>query len=169
MFGRNKTVRATNQIFGYDQLILEGVNAGDLIEILTKASRLQDQTRRDCNLLFERQNLILKHLGLKHVPANERTVKEDGKLVSIADERKGLVGEILADYASFYGEGFVGSTISGGGDNSPAPVEKKAKPAAKKRKKYTTRVKCTICGKPYKKGGIKLHMAKKHPNGELLK
>ena len=54
-------------------------NFGDLAKILEKASGLQDQNRRDYNMLFERQNLILHHLKLKYVPETE--TKETAKLV----------------------------------------------------------------------------------------
>ena len=76
MFWKTKKVveKYTTDIFGKNVTF---TNFTELAQILEKASALQDQNRRDYNLLFERQNLILDHLKLKYVPET----KEPAKLV----------------------------------------------------------------------------------------
>jgi len=78
MFWKTKKVveKYTTDIFGKNVTF---TNFTELAQILEKASALQDQNRRDYNLLFERQNLILDHLKLKYVPETE--TKEPAKLV----------------------------------------------------------------------------------------
>lgn len=78
--------------------------------------------RRDLNLLFERQNLILDHLKLEHVP--EKDVKEPAKLV----EKK---QSILSIYdALWIGDGTECNTGWGIAAEEPKPKRK-----YKKRKK----------------------------------
>ena len=76
MFWKTKKVveKYTTNIFGKNVTF---TNFTELAQILEKASALQDQNRRDYNLLSERQNLILDHLKLKYVPET----KEPAKLV----------------------------------------------------------------------------------------
>ena len=76
MFWKTKKVveKYTTDIFGKNVTF---TNFTELAQILEKASALQDQNRRDYNLLFERQELILDHLKLKYVPET----KEPSKLV----------------------------------------------------------------------------------------
>jgi len=78
MFWKTKKVveKYTTNIFGKNVTFTDFPG---LAQILEKASALQDQNRRDYNLLFERQNLILDHLKLKYVPETE--TKETAKLV----------------------------------------------------------------------------------------
>ena len=77
MFWKTKKVVEvyTTNIFGKNVTFTDFPG---LAQILEKASALQDQNRRDYNLLFERQNLILDHLKLKYVPETE--TKEPAKL-----------------------------------------------------------------------------------------
>ena len=76
MFWKTKKEEYRTTIFGVN---ITFSNFSDLAKILEKASGLQDQNRRDYNMLFERQNLILDHLKLKYVPETE--TKEPAKLV----------------------------------------------------------------------------------------
>ena len=78
MFWKTKKVveKYTTDIFGKNVTF---TNFTELAQILEKASALQDQNRRDYNLLSERQNLILDHLKLKYVPETE--TKKPAKLV----------------------------------------------------------------------------------------
>jgi len=87
MFWKTKKVveKYTTDIFGKNVTF---TNFTELAQILEKASALQDQNRRDYNLLFERQELILDHLKLKYVPETE--TKEPAKLVE-----KITVGSLL--------------------------------------------------------------------------
>lgn len=66
------------EAFGYSGSIEAYSKEDSLALALEKASALQEQNRRDYNLLFERQNLILNHLKLRYVP--EKSVTEPAKL-----------------------------------------------------------------------------------------
>ena len=78
MFWKTKKVeeKYTTNIFGKNVTF---TNFTELAQLLETASALQDQNRRDYNLLFERQNLILDHLKLKYI--SETETKEPAKLV----------------------------------------------------------------------------------------
>ncbi len=78
MFWNKKTFRDWS-MFGMTGNVVEGSEFESFVQILEKAAALQDQNRRDYNLLFEKQNLILDHLKLKYVPETEK--KEPAKLV----------------------------------------------------------------------------------------
>jgi len=58
--------------------------------VLEKASGLQEQNRREYNVLFERQNLILAHLKLKYVPETE--TKEPARFVEVEETEKVYLG-----------------------------------------------------------------------------
>ena len=89
MFWNKKVAeKYTTDIFGKNVTF---TNFTELAQILEKASALQDQNRRDYNLLFERQNLILDHLKLKYVPETE--TKEPAKLVE-----KTTVGSLTGEF-----------------------------------------------------------------------
>jgi len=90
MFWKTKKVeeKYTTHIFGKNVTF---TNFTELAQILEKASALQDQNRREYNLLFERQNLILDHLKLKYVPETE--TKEPAKLVEKEDWHH-FIGEL---------------------------------------------------------------------------
>jgi len=82
--------------------------------MLEKASALQDQNRRDYNVLFERQNLILDHLKLKYVPETE--TKEPAKLIDW--------GTMKGDKGSNY-------TWTGSGWIITPPAKKQGRPKKK--------------------------------------
>ena len=93
MFWKTKKVVEvyTTNIFGKNVTFTDFPG---LAQILEKASALQDQNRRDYNLLFERQNLILDHLKLKYVPETE--TKEPAKLVEKTDYLTVNAGNVLS-------------------------------------------------------------------------
>jgi len=74
MFWKTKKVaeKYTTDIFGKNVTF---TNFTELAQILEKASALQDQNRRDYNLLFAGYNLILDHLKLKYVPETKELAK----------------------------------------------------------------------------------------------
>ena len=122
MFWKTKKVveKYTTDIFGKNVTF---TNFTELAQILEKASALQDQNRRDYNLLFERQNLILDHLKLKYVPETE--TKEPAKLV---DETLSLG----ADFGKMYVYcGDAHRLFGTPSSSSPTPPKKRGRPKKK--------------------------------------
>jgi len=116
MFWKTKKVveKYTTNIFGKNVTF---TNFTELAQILEKASALQDQNRRDYNLLSERQNLILDHLKLKYVPETE--TKEPAKMV---DETLSLGADFGKMYVSCGDAHRLFGTPS---SSSPTPPKKK--------------------------------------------
>jgi hypothetical protein len=81
MFWRKKWV--TREAFGIQVDVSVGSDSDWIMRTFEKAHALQEQNRRDYNLLFERQNLILKELGKEYVPESEK--KEPAKLIDICN------------------------------------------------------------------------------------
>ena len=122
MFWKTKKVeeKYTADIFGKNVTF---TNFTKLAQILEKASALQDQNRRDYNLLFERQNLILDHLKLKYVPETE--TKEPAKLV---EETLSLGADFGKMYVSCGDAHRLFGTPS---SSSPTPPKKEGRPKKK--------------------------------------
>ena len=122
MFWKTKKVveKYTTDIFGKNVTF---TNFTELAQILEKASALQDQNRRDYNLLFERQNLILDHLELKYVPETE--TKEPAKLV---EETLSLGADFGKMYVSCGDAHRLFGTPS---SSSPTPPKKRGRPKKK--------------------------------------
>ena len=122
MFWKTKKVeeKYTADIFGKNVTF---TNFTKLAQILEKASALQDQNRRDYNLLFQRQNLILDHLNLKYVPETE--TKEPAKLV---EETLSLGADFGKMYVSCGDAHRLFGTPS---SSSPTPPKKRGRPKKK--------------------------------------
>ena len=120
MFWKTKKVveKYTTNIFGKNVTF---TNFTELAQILEKASALQDQNRRDYNLLSERQNLILDHLKLKYVPET----KEPAKLVEKTDYLSVNAGNVLS---------WMDAMVSGEGGFDPTPTKPKKKRGRPKKK-----------------------------------
>ena len=117
MFWKTKKDEYRTTIFGVN---ITFSNFSDLAKILEKASGLQDQNRRDYNVLFERQNLILDHLKLKYVPETE--TKEPAKLV----ENTINLGVDWGQFITASSESWVVPSMPCG--PTPTKPKKKAKP-----------------------------------------
>ena len=122
MFWKTKKIvdKYTTDIFGVKVTF---TNFTGLAQILEKASALQDQNRRDYNLLFERQNLILDHLKLKYVPETE--TKKPAKLVEETDYLIVNAVDVLS---------WMDGMVSGGGGFDPTPTKPKKKRGRPKKK-----------------------------------
>ena len=114
MFWKNKKTKTTT-VFGLEIRYTEYTG---LIMALEKASALQDQNRRDYNLLFERQNLILKELGKEYVPEKDTT--EPAKLIDKTDWSQLITSCGSADW-----------TLASAGLTPTKPKKKRGRPKKK--------------------------------------